>query len=226
MTPIDRPAMRRPYQRGSNMTDTANPTALPGPVRDALVELVIRGMHRGAPSAGQAELVERGLALAKGPLLMPSGDAAALAGSLVRMPAGTEAERRVRRLLEVFLPLNWRLRELCTAWQCRPDGAVNDHTDPGYDAGVRDRLDDIHEAIVPVLDRLAVELPSFGAYETRFAAALDRLDAGENAWLASPLIDSYHTVWMHLHQELLMSLGITRKEDEELEGLLVAGKAP
>jgi hypothetical protein len=204
------------------MTDTANPVALPGPVRDALVELVIRGMH----SAAQAELVERGLALVKGPLLMPSGDAAAIAGTLVRMPPGTPAAGRVRRLLEVFLPLNWQLRELCTAWQCRPDGSVNDHTDPRYDAGVRDRLDDIHDAIVPVLGRLAADLPGFGGYEARFAAALDRLDAGDTGWLASPLIDSYHTVWMHLHQELLMSLGITRKEDAELEVLLVSGKAP
>jgi hypothetical protein len=93
-----------------------------------------------------------------------------------------------------------------------------------YDAGVRDRLDDIHDATTPILDRLAAVLPGIGEYGPRLQAALDRLDSGENSWLASPLMDSYHTVWMHLHQELLMTLGMTRKEDEELESALVAGQ--
>jgi hypothetical protein len=49
------------------------------------------------------------------------------------------------------------------------------------------------------------------------------LDEGDNAWLASPLIDSYHTVWMHLHQELLLTIGMSRQEDEALEEQLVSG---
>ena len=52
-----------------------------------------------------------------------------------------------------------------------------------------------------------------------------KLDDGDNAWLASPLLDSYHTVWMHLHQELILSLGLTRAEDEALEEQLVSGVA-
>jgi hypothetical protein len=208
------------------MSDTEDQTQdLSEPVQNALVELVIRGMYRGEPSAAQTALVERGLALVKGPLLMPTQHAATLAGALVRTPAGGDVEARVRRLLEVFLPINRTLRELCTAWQIRPDGSVNDHSDAMYDAGVRDRLDDIHDSTVPVLDRLTAVLPSIGGYAPRLQAALDRLDAGETAWLASPLLESYHTVWMHLHQELLMVLGMTRKEDEELEAALVADQA-
>lgn len=194
---------------------------LPDSVRNALVFLVIRGMHRGDLSTDQAALVERGLALVKGPVLMPTAQGATLAGTLLRMPAGSDAEARVRRLLEVFLPINRRLRELCTAWQVRPDGSMNDHTDAMYDAGVRDRLDDIDDETAPILHRLAAILPGFGEYVPRLQAALDRLDAGDTAWLASPLLDSYHTVWMHLHQELLLTLGMTRKQDEELEASLV-----
>ena len=208
------------------MSDTEDQTAdLPELVRNALVELVIRGMHRGELSAAQGALVEHGLALVKGPMLMPTPAAAALAGSLVRTPTGGDVEARVRRLLEAFLPINRSLRELCTAWQVRPDGSVNDHSDAMYDAGVRDRLDDIHDSTTPILDRLTAVLPSIGGYTPRLQDALDRLDAGETAWLTSPLLDSYHTVWMHLHQELLMTLGMTRKEDEELEAALVAGQA-
>jgi hypothetical protein len=39
--------------------------------------------------------------------------------------------------------------------------------------------------------------------------AIDRFDDGAPEWLASPLCDSYHTVWMRLHQELLLVPGIT-----------------
>lgn len=206
------------------MSENQDVPALPEKVRDALVILVIRGMHRGEPSSAQADLVERGLAMVKGPLLMPTGSAAAMAGALLRIPAGDPARARVHRLLEIFLPINRRLRELCTAWQCRPDGSVNDHGDPMYDAEIRDRLDDLHDAVSPVLLRLAQDLPSVGGYQPRLEAALGKLDAGENAWLASPLLDSYHTVWMQLHQELLMVLGMTRKEDEALEEALVSGQ--
>ena len=45
------------------------------------------------------------------------------------------------------------------------------------------------------------------------------------SWLASPLMDSYHTVWMHLHQQLILMLGLTRAEDEAREERLVSGQA-
>jgi hypothetical protein len=37
-----------------------------------------------------------------------------------------------------------------------------------------------------------------------------RLNDGEREWLASPTIDSYHTVWMQLHEDLLLALGLER----------------
>ena len=37
-------------------------------------------------------------------------------------------------------------------------------------------------------------------------------------------MDSYHTVWMHLHQELILTLGLTRAEDEAREERLVSGR--
>jgi hypothetical protein len=208
------------------MTDTADRVySLSEPAQVALVALVVRGMKRGEPSPAEAELVEQGLATCKGVLLIPVGQAATLVGSMLRMQEGTEAEARVRALLEAFLPINRRLRELCTAWQCRPDGSANDHSDAMYDAAVRDRLDDIHDAVLPVLGRMSADLPGIGVYPARLEQSLELLDAGDPAWLTSPLLDSYHTVWMHLHQELLLSLGISRKEDEELEERLVSGRA-
>jgi hypothetical protein len=105
----------------------------------------------------------------------------------------------------------------------RPDGSVNDHADENYDADIRDRLDDIDDSVAPLLKRFAEDIPRMDGYRAKLTEALAKLDDGDDAWLASPLIDSYHTVWMHLHQELLLTIGMSRKEDEELEERLVSG---
>src|SRR4051812_30033581 len=47
--------------------------------KNALVDLVVRGMHRGPVSPAQDELVAAGYALAKGPILMPSPTGTSLA---------------------------------------------------------------------------------------------------------------------------------------------------
>jgi hypothetical protein len=79
----------------------------------------------------------------------------------------------------------------------------------------------VHEAIQPVLRRLDGLPSGSGRYVTDLEEALDRFDDGAVEWLASPLCDSYHTVWMRLHQELLLVLGISRAQDEALEEELV-----
>jgi hypothetical protein len=207
-----------------DVTDlTAQALDLDDAAREQLVTLVVRGMIRGELPPTIEPLVKAGLATVKGPLVMPVGAAAEYAGTWLRLPPASELETEVHRLYEVFLPLNRRLRDLCTAWQCRPDGSPNDHADPAYDATIRDRLDDIHDAAAPLLDRLAVSCPRLAEYRGRLEAAMQRLDDGDASWLASPLVDSYHTVWMHVHQELLLALGISRADDEALEAQLVGG---
>ena len=193
--------------------------------REELIMLVVRGMIRGEPSSATQLLLGRGLAVVKGTMVIPVGSASQLAGELLRLPAGSDAEARIREWFEVFLPLNRRLRDLCTAWQCRPDGSPNDHSDSSYDAAVRDRLDDIDAAAGAILARMGAVCARLVGYRARLSDALDRLDAGETQWLASPMLDSYHTVWMHLHQELLLALDISRAEDEALEERLVGRSA-
>jgi hypothetical protein len=34
-------------------------------------------------------------------------------------------------------------------------------------------------------------------------------------WLSRPLIDSYHTVWFELHEELILAAGLTREAEAE-----------
>ena len=191
--------------------------------RDALVSIVIRGMLRGEPGPEHEALAEAGLLLVKGTIMMPT-PAGTLSSTHNRMVRADAPQReRVTSTFHRFLPVNRQLRDLCTAWQVRPDGSVNDHADEGYDADIRDRLDDIDTTVGALLKRFAEDVPRLGAYRGRLTEALEKLDEGGDEWLAAPTIDSYHTVWMHLHQELLLTLGMSRKEDEELEERLVSG---
>lgn len=191
--------------------------------RDALVALVVRGMARGEATAEQQQLADAGLLLIKGPVIMPTPAGTEAAGSVLVLAADAPERERLMATFHRFLPVNRQLRDLCTAWQVRPDGSPNDHSDDSYDADIRDRLDDIDDAVGPLIKRFGEDVPRLGVYRPRLTTALEKLDEGDNAWLASPLIDSYHTVWMHLHQELLLTIGMSRKEDEELEERLVAG---
>ena len=39
------------------------------------------------------------------------------------------------------------------------------------------------------------------------------MQAGEKDWFTKPTIDSYHTVWFELHENLLATLGIERGKE-------------
>jgi DNA-binding MarR family transcriptional regulator len=118
----------------------------------------------------------------------------------------------VRSAYERFLALNADVLGICTDWQVRR-GAPNDHSDDAYDADVLARLDAVHEAVVPILDDLRAALDRYSLYAPRLAAALAKVRRGELEWLTKPLIDSYHTIWFELHEDLLSTLGIERSQE-------------
>lgn len=211
------------------MNDLATNTSASTPAStlasDELVELVVKGMLRGPVTPEMQAVIDSGGAVAKGPMIMPTQAGIAAAGASVRLPLGGDEEKAVTDLLHVFLPVNRRLRELCTAWQCRPDGSANDHSDAQYDAAIRDRLEDIHTDVTKMLRRTGKQCTALTQYRERLIGALERFDNGDTASLTSPLTDGYHTVWMWLHQHILMMLGVSRAEDEALEEKLVSGSA-
>ena len=172
------------------------------------------GLDHDAVAAAAADLVRAGHLVERtgrlqGWSLSPSGRQ--LHGSLVgpRLGDGLGA---VEAAYRDFLDLNGAMLQLCTEWQLR-DGVLNDHSDPDYDAAVVTRLGEIDDAIAPVLARLIDEVPRFAPYAARLAAARRRVDAGEHDWLTKPLMDSYHTVWFELHEDLLVTLGIERANE-------------
>ncbi|QYC41677.1 hypothetical protein Nocox_20340 [Nonomuraea coxensis DSM 45129] len=133
-----------------------------------------------------------------------------LAAELARVGGADE----VRDVYRTFLPLNALLLRACTDWQLRPtDGdrlAVNDHRDPAWDAGVLHELACVSRALTPLADRLGNVLTRLRGYDTRFAAALERARAGENAWVDRTDVDSCHRVWFQLHEDLIATLGLDR----------------
>jgi hypothetical protein len=124
-------------------------------------------------------------------------------------PAATEAYERFERI-------NRRLLELFTDWQMVPaaggERVANDHTDADYDAGIVDRLGDHHERAEKVLDSFAELEPRLSIYKDRLDAAYDKVLAGDHDWVSAVRIDSYHTVWFELHEDLLRMLGREREE--------------
>ena len=126
-------------------------------------------------------------------------------------------------LYEDFCVFNANLKQIMTAWQIRPDGALNDHSDSEYDRGVLQRLADLHARVGPLLRRLAQLSPRLAAYENRLGRAAARIAAGDRRYVARIIADSYHTVWFELHEDLLSLAGLKR-EVEARAGRL--GKAP
>ena len=113
-----------------------------------------------------------------------------------------------------FRSVNPDFKALVTDWQLRggPAGKPNAHDDAEYDAAVLARLDEVHARVLPIIEAAAAQLPRLNSYSTKLIAALGKIKAGDSAWLARPLIDSYHTVWFELHEELIGAAGLTREQ--------------
>ena len=117
---------------------------------------------------------------------------------------------------ERFLVLNADLLAVCTAWQVRDldRNILNDHGDRDYDAGVIKRLADVHVGVTPITVSLSAVLLRYHQYHPRLQVALDKVRKGNHEWFAKPILDSYHTVWMELHEDLLSTLRIERASED------------
>ncbi|ODR27573.1 MULTISPECIES: hypothetical protein [Mycolicibacterium] len=118
----------------------------------------------------------------------------------------------IMRSYEEFRGVNRNFKSLVSAWQLK-DGEPNDHTDTDHDAAVLRSLDDVHRTVLPILTAVAGQLPRLGSYAARLSAALEQIKAGDTSWFTRPLVDSYHTVWFELHEELIGAAGLTRADE-------------
>jgi hypothetical protein len=134
-----------------------------------------------------------------------------------RLSEGSDDEAAVRRSYERFLPLNRELIRICNDWQVRPGGVPNDHRDARYDWSVVERVRTLDERAGPLVTRVTRVHQRFARYRPQLRAALERVDEGDNEWITSPRCDSYHTVWMQFHEDLLLALGEDRASEAPVE---------
>lgn len=148
-------------------------------------------------------------------MLMPAGRAhgeALLAAQLDGAGKRADLDAIYRRFLEHNQPF----LSLCTDWQVRMiDGeqVPNDHADADYDTMIIGRLADADANMQPICADLGALFDRFASYGPNFADALAKVQAGEIEWFTKPMIESYHTVWFELHEDLLASLGIDRAKE-------------
>ena len=124
--------------------------------------------------------------------------------------------------LDEFIPFDHRMKETVTAWQVRGvngEQVPNDHADPEYDVQVIATLIALHEDVAAWLEGLSTGLGRLAAYNTRLGRALSMARGGDQRYVASPRVESYHTVWFELHEDLIKLSG--RKRSEEV----AAGRA-
>ena len=63
-----------------------------------------------------------------------------------------------------------------------------------------------------MINQLANALPRMAIYGEKLAAALEKAEKGAVAWVSDAKIESYHTVWFELHEDLLRLMRRERTE--------------
>ncbi|MBJ8344410.1 hypothetical protein [Antrihabitans sp. YC2-6] len=158
-------------------------------------------------------LIEAGSLDRAGARLKLTADGRAqLEGLLAAERVAVDREKLTQRYHE-FDAINSAFKQLVTDWQLIDGTRPNDHSDAAYDAGIMTRLGEVHRQFAPLLEQFVALAPRLAPYPDRFANALSNVAAGEYKWFASPLIDSYHTVWFELHEDLIGLAGLSRLEE-------------
>ncbi len=114
-----------------------------------------------------------------------------------------------------FEHVNIELKSLITDWQSVNVGGqtvANDHSDKSYDMAIIDKLGGIHDRVEMILAKLSQGIPRFSFYTAALTQALERAEAGEIEWVSDVKIESYHTLWFELHEDLLRITGNQRAE--------------
>lgn len=121
----------------------------------------------------------------------------------------------LKDLYDKFCVRNDSFKKLATDWQMTTLGSQsvpNDHSDPVYDERVLGRLGSLHRRVMRLMPRVEEHLPRISCYSQRLVRAKARVDDGDHRFFTSLAVDSYHTVWFELHEELITCLEYTRHE--------------
>jgi hypothetical protein len=161
-----------------------------------------------AVAAGHATIVKDAF------MLTPAGEQA-LDAAYPTMFAVLRVDNGFIAAYDRFEAVNRNLKQLVTDWQTVEVAGArvpNDHGNKDYDDRIIDRLGALHEQAEGILLALAAPAPRLGRYTERLLAALEKAEDGDTEFVSGVRVDSYHTVWFELHEDLLRILGRERDE--------------
>jgi hypothetical protein len=181
---------------------------------DAVADLVELPLER--VKALLSEAVTRGrIAEVQGKYLLTPTARMALDGEYSRWYSDLREQTAFLDAYEAFERVNSELKALITEWQTLTVGGqrvANDHSNPAHDEAIINRLGDLHERADKIFARMAALLPRLGVYRQKLGTALEKAEDGGLQWVSDVRIESYHTVWFELHEDLLRILGRQRQE--------------
>jgi hypothetical protein len=171
---------------------------------DAAAVARVAGCSEADAAAGLARAAAQGTtaAVAQGDGAMVTLTAAGRA-ELTRLLAAEPLDRSaLAARYERFLEVDRDLKQAITAWQL---AAAADKL-PAQDAvmAVAAVAGGVAASLAQVAERLA-------PYVARIAVAAGAIATGDARFVASPRVDSLHQVWFELHEDLLVTLGRSRK---------------
>ncbi|MEE8497737.1 MAG: pyruvate, phosphate dikinase [Acidimicrobiia bacterium] len=163
-----------------------------------------------------AEMAAAGLIGDPGALIQLTEEGKALGSEMMAADSHAWGVDNASAALDAFLPLNHRVKEVVTAWQMSEvDGApvLNDHSDQEYDSAVLERLALLHQDAAAWLEPLGSGLARMVDYLSRLHRAASLVAEGDYGYIASPRVDSYHSVWFELHEDLILLAGRSRADE-------------
>ncbi len=141
----------------------------------------------------------------RGVLVTPEGREW-LTAQMAAEQASVDTEALIE-LYDQFMPLNDGFKEFVSAWQLSEQA-------PADLAKVTAETQGLHQDFTAILAASVDLVPRLTPYLHRFEFAIEALVGGDISMLASPLKDSYHTVWFEFHEEMIHLIGRTRLEEE------------
>ena len=167
-------------------------------------------------SAVLNELVSRGrVTELQGRFMLSPASRMALEAEYSRYYGELRSNAEFVAAYESFERINGQLKVLISEWQTievAGEMIANDHTNAEHDQKIIDRLGELHERADVVLGRLGRHLLRLQVYRDKLLQALERSEDGEIEWVSGARIESYHTVWFELHEDLLRLIGRERVE--------------
>ena len=109
----------------------------------------------------------------------------------------------LRGIFDRFEALDSEMKALASDWQTGEYGAD----------GMARELARIQQEVEALFDELPAEVQSaYSRHTDALAGAIEQLQDGQEEYVTGTDVDSYHTVWFRLHDDLLRTLGEGREE--------------